>query len=103
MTFSCYVTIYFCSDFRNSRFTIDVHIGCVFKTLKGGKVYGKETHKRICYEPKTRRRCGIMCIIAVKPASKEMFKDSVIKQMFLRNRDGAGVMWTENETVHFKM
>lgn len=43
-----------------------------------------------------------MCIIAVKPASKEMFKDSVIKQMFLRNRDGAGVMWTENETVHFK-
>lgn len=23
-----------------------------------------------------------MCIIAVKPASKEMFKDSVIKQMF---------------------
>lgn len=43
-----------------------------------------------------------MCIIAIKPASKEMFKDSVIKQMFLRNRDGAGVMWTENETVHFK-
>lgn len=43
-----------------------------------------------------------MCIIAVKPASKEMFKDSVIKQMFLRNRDGAGVMWNENEIVHFK-
>lgn len=43
-----------------------------------------------------------MCIIAVKPASKAMFNDSVIKQMFSRNRDGAGLMWTENETVHFK-
>ena len=43
-----------------------------------------------------------MCIIAVKPASKKMFDDSVIKQMFLQNRDGAGVMWAENETVHFK-
>lgn len=43
-----------------------------------------------------------MCIIAVKPASKAMFDDSVIKQMFARNRDGAGLMWTENETVHFK-
>lgn len=43
-----------------------------------------------------------MCIIAVKPASKAMFDDSVIKQMFARNRDGAGLMWTENEAVHFK-
>lgn len=34
-----------------------------------------------------------MCIIAVKPSSK---------QMFFRNRDGAGLMWAEDETVHFK-
>ena len=44
----------FCSDFKNSRFNIGVHIGCVLeKTLKGGKVYGKEIHKRICYESET--------------------------------------------------
>lgn len=43
-----------------------------------------------------------MCIIAVKPSSKQMFDDAIIKQMFFRNRDGAGLMWTENETVHFK-
>lgn len=38
-----------------------------------------------------------MCIIAVKPASKKMFDDSVIKQMFLQNRDGAGVMWPKTK------
>lgn len=43
-----------------------------------------------------------MCIIAVKPSSKKMFDDAIIKQMFFRNRDGAGLMWTEDETVHFK-
>lgn len=43
-----------------------------------------------------------MCIIAVKPSSKQMFDDAIIKQMFFRNRDGAGLMWTEDETVHFK-
>lgn len=43
-----------------------------------------------------------MCIIAVKPSSKQMFDDAIIKQMFFRNRDGSGLMWTENETVHFK-
>lgn len=43
-----------------------------------------------------------MCIIAVKPADKPMFADAGIRQMFSRNRDGAGLMWTENETVHIK-
>lgn len=43
-----------------------------------------------------------MCIIAVKPSSKQMFDDAIIKQMFFRNRDGAGLMWTEDEIVHFK-
>ena len=43
-----------------------------------------------------------MCIIAVKPSSKQLFDDAIIKLMFFRNRDGAGLMWTEDETVHFK-
>ena len=31
-----------------------IDISCVLeKTLKGGKVYGKEIHKRICYESET--------------------------------------------------
>lgn len=54
MAFLCYATVYFHSDFKISRFTIGVHISCVLeKTLKGGKVYGKEIHKRICYESET--------------------------------------------------
>ena len=41
--FSCYGQCIFHSDFKISRFTIGAHISCVLeKTLKGGKVYGKE-------------------------------------------------------------
>lgn len=43
-----------------------------------------------------------MCIIAVKPSGKPMFTEEGIRQMFSRNRDGAGLMWTENDTVYIK-
>lgn len=43
-----------------------------------------------------------MCIIAVKEKNIPMFDDKTIKQMFSRNSDGAGIMWTENGKVHFK-
>lgn len=43
-----------------------------------------------------------MCIIAVKEKNIPMFDDKTIKQMFSRNSDGAGIMWTENGNVHFK-
>lgn len=43
-----------------------------------------------------------MCIIAVKPSSKAMFSDDAIRQMFSRNPDGAGLMWTENDKVYIQ-
>lgn len=43
-----------------------------------------------------------MCIIAVKPSSKAMMNDETIREMFSRNRDGAGIMFLENDSVHIK-
>lgn len=43
-----------------------------------------------------------MCIIAVKPVGLEMFPEETIRQMFSRNRDGAGIMWQEDGKVHIK-
>lgn len=43
-----------------------------------------------------------MCIIAVKPSGKPMFAEEGIRQMFSHNKDGAGLMWTENKTVYIK-
>jgi hypothetical protein len=43
-----------------------------------------------------------MCIIAIKPSSKAMFSDETIQEMFSRNRDGAGIMFTQNGKVHIK-
>lgn len=43
MAFLCYAAVCFHSDFKISRFTIGVHIGCVLeKTLKGGKYMEKK-------------------------------------------------------------
>lgn len=38
-----------------------------------------------------------MCIIAVKPRGKEVPSDSILRQMFTRNPDGAGIMYASLE------
>lgn len=43
-----------------------------------------------------------MCIIAIKPQGAPMFPEKMIRTMFSRNGDGAGIMWTENNMVHIK-
>ncbi len=43
-----------------------------------------------------------MCIIAVKPSSKAMINDETIREMFSRNRDGAGIMFCKDDKVHIK-
>ena len=43
-----------------------------------------------------------MCIIAVKHPEQAMFNDSKLKYLFSHNPDGAGVMWTEDNKVHFQ-
>lgn len=40
-----------------------------------------------------------MCIIAVKPMGVEMFPESTIREMFSRNPDGAGMMYSDGEKV----
>ena len=36
-----------------------------------------------------------MCIIAIKPAGKEMIPDDIIENMFDYNSDGAGFMYPD--------
>lgn len=44
-----------------------------------------------------------MCIIAIKPSTKPMFKDDVIKTMFENNPNGAGLMFiTKSGKVHIE-
>ena len=38
-----------------------------------------------------------MCVIAVKPASKPMFSDELIREMFDENPDGAGLMYPDDK------
>lgn len=40
-----------------------------------------------------------MCIIAVKPKGIEMFPETTIREMFSRNPDGAGIMYSDGEKV----
>ncbi|MDO4501386.1 MAG: hypothetical protein Q4B60_08985 [Erysipelotrichaceae bacterium] len=43
-----------------------------------------------------------MCIIAVKPEMAKMFDEDIIRQMFMRNPDGAGYMYVENGNVRIR-
>lgn len=43
-----------------------------------------------------------MCIIAIKPADKEMFPEKQIRYMFSKNPDGAGLAYALNGEVHYK-
>lgn len=43
-----------------------------------------------------------MCIIAIKPAGKEMFPEEIIENMFWHNSDGAGLMYPESGAVHIR-
>lgn len=38
-----------------------------------------------------------MCIIAIKPADKEMFSEELIRRMFRKNPDGAGMMYPRDD------
>lgn len=43
-----------------------------------------------------------MCVIAAKPAGIDMPKDDYIENMWFRNSDGAGLMYTLNGKVHIE-
>ena len=43
-----------------------------------------------------------MCVIAVKPASKPMFSDELIREMFDENPDGAGLMYPDDKGVRIR-
>lgn len=43
-----------------------------------------------------------MCIIAAKPAGVAMPDTETITRMWTRNPDGAGLMWTEGNSVHIE-
>ena len=38
-----------------------------------------------------------MCIIAIKKLGVEMPSEAIIKNMFQRNPDGAGIMWLDKD------
>lgn len=43
-----------------------------------------------------------MCIAIVKPSMANIPKMETFEECFRRNRDGAGVVWTENDVLHIK-
>lgn len=43
-----------------------------------------------------------MCIIAIKKASVPMFSDQLIRNMYDRNPDGAGIMYRKGNDVHIE-